>query len=307
MVGKPARDEAKSAVINIRVTPTLKAKLEAHGRIHGRSLSGECEERLLRSMEMTETPSASPETEELLAEVARLIGEIEEATQHKWHEGAMTWAAVAEMMATGPIMARAPRHIGEDDGKLAALYEKAIDLEDERKVIDTELAITGISNALLMLFGRERVDERLAQLNYPTELNERIAAQLDRLQAIKTEMDGVMEKIDAIIEPFREAVENGRRLYDKPKTGLALKSVFNRLSGPSVNALASYALRPAPSAASLRAFHNLTSPPDALALHSLFAPDTGQTKGGLGARFLANPIGRALASPLGGSKRDDDA
>lgn len=230
------RGEAKTAVLNIRVTPTLKAKLEARARMTGNKLSAECEQRLQASMDETEAPKSSEPTRDLLAEIERLVEEIEIATGNPWHTGLGTWAAVAEMLATGPIMARAPSHIGENDSKLAALFKVLDENTAKREEVASELSLLELPPAIQSgIFwpsaDAERIELRDAidALGLPKGIGQRAVARIDDLEAVDESDRQARAKIDAIIEPFRQAIEDGRQLYAKPQKGVALAVTLGRL------------------------------------------------------------------------------
>lgn len=230
------RGEVKTATINIRVTPTLKEKLEAHARIAGRKLSAECEERLLQSMTDTEA-RASQDTEELLCEIKRLIGEIEQATGNEWRKGVATWAAVAEMLATGPIMQRVPPYLTESDRRLDQCYRDLLAAKDERDRLKEMIGLLGIVSVQLMPTLdyilpdrndlREKALDRLPE--HQQENAERLIAKLEELDKRELEL---VEEINEIVEPYQEAILSGRALYPKPPMGIALSAALRRLSPP---------------------------------------------------------------------------
>lgn len=235
------RAEVKTATINIRVTPTLKAKLEAHARIAGRKLSAECEERLLESMTDTEA-RASPDTEELLAEIKRLIGVIEEATGdksigHGWRKNVKTWAAVAEMLATGPIMQRIPPNLSESDKLLEQRYADLVAVDQEREHLAAMIALLGIVSVQLVptlnMIAPNRDDLRSnARDRLPGHQQENAEALIAKLEESDTRKMQLLEEINEIVEPYRDAIERGRALYDRPRKGLALSAALALIDFP---------------------------------------------------------------------------
>lgn len=230
------RGDAKTAVLNIRVTPALKAKLATYSKMGGKKLSAECEGRLQRSIEETEAPRSSEQTRNLLDEIERLIEAIEIGTKNKWHKGVGTWAAVAEMLATGPIMARAPSHIGENDAKLAALYKVIVENTEKREEIASELTLLELppsiqSGIFWPSADAERINLRdtVAAMKLPKGIGQRAVVKIDELEAVDESDRQARAMIDAIIEPFRQAIEDGRRLYTKPQKGETLAATLGRL------------------------------------------------------------------------------
>lgn len=230
------RTDVKTATINIRVTPTLKDKLEAHARIAGRKLSAECEERLLQSMADTEA-RASQDTEELLREIKRLIGEIEEATGNEWRKGVATWAAVAEMLATGPIMQRIPPALTESDNRLDQCYRDLLTALEDRSRVAAGIIILDILPAGAMPILnfpspsrddlRAAADEKLE--GRQRENAERLISEMEELDRRELEL---IEEINQIVEPYQEAILNGRALYPKPPKGRALSAALSRINAP---------------------------------------------------------------------------
>jgi len=276
-----ARGEVKTGTINIRVTPSLKAKLEAHAKIAGRTLSAECEERLLHSMIETEA-RASADTEELLTEIKRLIGEIEEVTgteetnkangRHGWRKGLATWAAVAEMLATGPIMQRVPPELTESDKLLEQRYRDLIAAKEERDRIASMIALMGIVSLQLaptlgvIMPNRDDLRENV-RTRLPEHLQENAEALIAKLEELDTRETQLMEEIRGIVEPYREAIDRGRKLYDQPKKGLALSAALARPR--QTNALASF-----PPISSDGIINALLHPPGESPLPVMFPPMT---------------------------------
>lgn len=244
-MGRPTdRDERKSEVVNIRVTPTLKRKLEAHARIAGRRLSAECEERLAQSMMETES-NATPETRELLSEIQRLIGDIEAQTETKWHIGLGTWKAVQEMLATGPIMERAPSSIGENDDRLKRLLTELHEGYGRQEEIMKGLELVGLVSKTNALMNAVALRDRIRAMQAEQSVKDSLCAVADELDQIEERRAEIWGKIDDLIEPFREAMEEGRRRYPKPVRGITLGAIMARLD-PKPNALMLPTLSPLP-------------------------------------------------------------
>jgi hypothetical protein len=228
-VARPTdRGEAKSEVLNIRVTPTLKAKLETEAKLKGSKLSAECEERLQASMEKTDMVS-TPETRGLLDEIEATIAEIERGTGNHWHQGLGTWAAVAEMLAQGPIVAHAPTHITEGDDELRQLFQEQIQVMDERDRIKNSIDLITGEGGLNWLLGPEAVADQVDAKDYPDGLKTRIKELIEHWARLDKEYVEQNGRIDALLEPLIEAIEQGRASYPKPPTSFVLAAALNRL------------------------------------------------------------------------------
>ena len=222
------RGEAKSEVLNIRVTPALKAKLETEARLKGSKLSAECEERLQASMDETDRAS-TPETQTLLDEIELTIAEIERGTGNHWHQGLGTWAAVAEMLAQGPIMAHAPTHISEGDDELRKLFQEQMEAMDERDRIQTSIDMIVGNGALHWPLGAQAVADQVDAMDYPDEPKERIKGLVEKWSLLDEQYHERNGRVDALLEPLVEAIEQGRASYLKPAASFALAAALNRL------------------------------------------------------------------------------
>lgn len=233
MVRPVERDEQKSAKLHFRVTPALKAKLEVEARLAGRNLSAECEERLWQSMDETDRKS-SPETQTMLAEIEKLIGVIEAATDQKWHAGVKAWAAVQQMLGAGPIIAHAPPQIAESDSKLKKLIKERTSISTERLVIAKSLKIAGIDTSLAMYFappqgGREKLRKQVEELGLPDAIRENAMAAVEALESLDDRERDINERAEKITAPFKRSIEQGRQVYEKPGMGWTLATVLRRL------------------------------------------------------------------------------
>lgn len=221
------RTEVKSAMLNIRVTPALKEKLEAQAKISGRKITAECEARLWWSMEETERPKSSPATQELLAEIEALIEAIEIGTESKWTDHVGTWAAVAEMLASGPIMARAPQEMGDRDKRLEALFAQWHDIATEQATTRKALGIAGI-NSLMALADPDEIAAAVESLELPPAMKQRTLAEVERLAELAGHERTVQADIEEIVGPFRDAIKEGRTLYPKPRRGALLSMALSQ-------------------------------------------------------------------------------
>jgi hypothetical protein len=223
------RAEAKSEILNIRVTPTLKAKLEAEAKLSGSKLSAEVERRLVASMEKSDRAS-TPETRQLLDEIEETISQIEAGTGNRWSQGIGTWAAVAEMLARGPIMARAPSHVTERDEELAQVFSELVGGIQRRDMIREMLSVLAGSTALNWLTGIDAVGERIESSELPDDVKENAAALVAEYRELDRAIDEGFEKVDTILEPIAAAIEDGRSYYVTPPTSFVLRTALKRLA-----------------------------------------------------------------------------
>lgn len=238
MARPKSEGETRTANLNIRVTPSFKEKLKAHAKIAGRLLATDIEERLVRSVRVSES-DVSPETRELANAIAAHVGEIEQATGKRWHEDVRTWAAVAGMLAAGPIMARAPAKAGEQDAALVAHYAQLSAIYDEREEITKRLKFIGADSLLISIVptvgGRDELREYIDRQGYATEQLQRNYAEVDRLEELDSQERELLAAITAIVEPFEAAIEEGRNLSAEVEglKGGALAAALGRIEARS--------------------------------------------------------------------------
>lgn len=237
------RAEQKSETLHFRVTPALKAKLEAEARLSGKKLSAECEERLWASMEESDA-KASPETEELLAAIRRNIFEIEQATGESWKKDVATWTAVRDMLFWGPInelkITNTELLKRLDD---SAASRAAIRTEKQR-IIDV-LAVLGVTASLAptrpgivgLLAGfqpdtapRDDVRSAIEGLaGLSAEQKGKALELVDRLAELDSQEQDADEKRAEIVAPIKEQVEKGRATYERPQLPEALRLALDLL------------------------------------------------------------------------------
>ena len=228
------RNEAKSAVLNIRVTPELKAQLEAHSRMSGSTLSAECERRLLESMQETHRPKPSPETAELLASIERLIGEIELHRGSSWAKGVGAWAAVAEMLRHGPIIEQAPKSIGDEDAKLRHILDQITDVYEECSDIAGRLEVTGATptyiRSVVVPGAADRADlrEHIESLGLPGLSLSRALREIDELEKVDKLYLEHARDLERLLDPIVEAIEQGRNLYPRSSFDTVLGAAITR-------------------------------------------------------------------------------
>lgn len=221
------RHSAKSAFINIRVTPELKAKLEAEASLSGRKLSAECEDRLTRTMGADEAPQSSDATKRLLRDIEAQIQAIEIGTQKSWETDLPTWVAVADMLGEGPINASPPNGVAALDRKFLAVVSDLAGLLVRRHAILSGLSVIGLQSGP---FDKpDDVSAALDQLSLPNEMRVRADQQLEEIQGIDESERELTSRLDELITPVIEAVEEGRQLYEKMPKAPTLRWAFTKL------------------------------------------------------------------------------
>jgi hypothetical protein len=172
---------------------------------------------------------------ELLAAIEQLIGEIEHSTGRKWHEGVGTWSAVQEMLATGPIMERVPRHMTDQDKKVEDLFAELMDLDGERKRQIEMMSLLGLvtpknNHFLRFTTPPHRDDLRaLAADRLPPHQIENANRLIEAFEGLDRREMEIKEEVAELIEPYRQAIQEGRKLYEKPKRGHALSAALSKL------------------------------------------------------------------------------
>lgn len=220
-MGRPlARNERKSETINIRVTPSVKARLEAEAKSNGRKLSAECEERLVQAERWD---GVDKETEELLAGIIGDIRRAQELTGKRWHKDLRTWAMVREALASGEIEQRVPAYdrvntdVRGTDGaadRLVKLTELSRKREFERMVLDRMGVYTVMANDIWPTkTDREETMRRMEGLT--PGYREMAEEALGNLVAVEEEYTQVWDELRLIhreqTEAINEAVDAWKR------------------------------------------------------------------------------------------------
>lgn len=240
--GRPAHydGETKKAAIAVRTAPSVRDKLKAAAEEAGRSVTQEVEARLEASLEK-DAGARSPETERLLNRIAAEIAEVEAATKKRWHKDRKTAGALMEMME------RKAQHWFNvdnpfDDEDVMGAYEKISRAADERKKTVEVLeglgiaatlvptrpgtgdgALSGHVNALMALTSSRAAErEALSRADLRKEI--RVAAELvfDRLEELDREYWAAQDEFTSLTRPYRDAEQEGRKLYRDLRARIAL-------------------------------------------------------------------------------------
>lgn len=133
--GRPSLPEdQKRQQIGVRVSPELKAELEAVAASNGRSVAQEAELRLLQSF----ADGFDPTTTALLRDIGKEIMQVQKATKGRWFKSVKTWGAVAAALERGAFV-RAKPDFAADDEALADAWDHYVEADTEHSQIIAEL------------------------------------------------------------------------------------------------------------------------------------------------------------------------
>lgn len=214
------KDGDKRKAVSFRLDGEAFQHLETAAQSNGHSLGAETERRLAALV------GADEQTVQLLSSIAKEIAEIER-TQRKgrWHKALTSWAAVAHMLRTGPIMLTRPEAAGDDEIVTAA-YDAWQALVSERtKIIDTvaEIGITwtqqpfvpkGLGSGLFAS-GARPLDIRAAERKLIAALDDAEAEAVliekhDRVQELDREIEKAKDAWWQETAPYWEAEKEGQ-------------------------------------------------------------------------------------------------
>lgn len=252
-MARTTRDpEGKRKQVGVRFGPQDRATLEALAKAEGADVSvGKLiEKRTLALM------SADKPTFDLLAAICARISEAQEVAKKahpanqqpdelRWHQDLYGWAAVAEMLARGPIEERRPESIVTDEGYKAAERTK-LQIVGKKKAIMERLSQHGISASLEPsresekrggLFGRvleqydRRGPERAMIDAIPDDESRQAAISLhDELKALDEAEAQESEHASDTVKIFREMEEVGRRLFREHNSNQRFSKMIAGLS-----------------------------------------------------------------------------
>lgn len=222
--GRPAKpDSEKRQQIGVRTSPTLKTDLEQAAAENGRSVAQEAELRLERSFE-AERQAGDAETSRLLNMIANEIAIIQSHTGKRWHRDLMTWAAVQEACAGGPIRRLRPDR-PTDDEVVNEAWNRLWAIEQNKTRIIARLRDAGFYvedyprkvRGGLFFAGSNGDPERSGLRNAielrgdaPTETASHLAS-LDELLAIEKEEREARAAYAAAMQPYIDAEIAGRQ------------------------------------------------------------------------------------------------
>lgn len=123
-------DSEKRQLIGARFDPEHRKQLVDYANSAGISPGAEVEKRILATLAFDEQGL------HLISEIGAEVQAIQAGTGKRWHKDLMTWAAVMDMLRTGPMMQRNPDDPNEDDVVIDA-HRQFRQLSDKRqKLVD---------------------------------------------------------------------------------------------------------------------------------------------------------------------------
>lgn len=218
---KPANE--KRQLVSVRLDPKVRSLLESAAQKSGRSLAGEIERRI------SDLAAVDEETLVLLETLAMQIRDLQQRNVGKrWHQDLKTWAAVAEMMALGPIRDAKPCKPADVEAQDDA-YAPLSEINDRQRNLVRELSDLGILvspekrnptlNRTGSLFGgfksvNSRVLERGAIDVIPDDDIRARAIELhEQLVQLDEEQVEAQERYAEMIRPYIEEEAAGRMMY----------------------------------------------------------------------------------------------
>ncbi len=137
-MGRPKKKpEDRRREATIRLDPEVRIFFEQAAGASGRSFAKELEARLAATVGLDDVGL------DLIAQISKEISRICKVTGENWHDHLLTWAAVSEMLASGPISEFDPAR-AEQDGFVRQKFEELDALEGRRVQLIRQLAEYGI-------------------------------------------------------------------------------------------------------------------------------------------------------------------
>lgn len=248
--GRPAHHpgEVKKAAIAVRTAPSLRDALQAAAKEAGRSVTQEVEARLAASFDQ-DGGRRSPETQQLLNKIAAEIAEIEAEAKAPWHRSRRTAGAVLEMFEKKPQhwirtddpdddelvadaweqwraarekrdeVIRALRGLGvipkaSEGGMFGSSNREAPNYSLFELIKNDDVARAADSESFFnALKKRWRERQVLAKMELPDEIRTGATLLIDRLEELDQEAEAAESKWKNLIQPYFDAVVEGRKLY----------------------------------------------------------------------------------------------
>lgn len=249
----PLPQDQKRQQVNIRLSPADRARLEEIADRRGTALAatagaalaqmidwdraaGEGGMTLKRLDAFTRIGRMDDETIELLDDICAEIKLIQEMTRKRWHKNRRTWAAVAQMLARGPILwRRVDDPMNDDELRQASLDGWAISELKSKKVeaiarlgvvVSARANTSGAVNALLGLGAYDTTSNREGEQaiidalpdTHGREVAQQLFAELLDLDVKEEENNRAFADLH---RPFVEEELAGRDLYKEHRKGVA--------------------------------------------------------------------------------------
>ncbi len=256
-MGRPKLSpEKKRQQVNIRLDPADREHLQNIAERHGLPLAGVAESLLSFAVEIDRQAGESgasakrlerlhaisghdDETLNLLSQISDEIRRIELMTHKRWHKSRRSWAAVAQMLTTGPIRWNRIDSPQEDEllqGVAQAAYENRREktgiVEELRRIgVVVELnpggqsrvgVLAALSRGAMPSRKEERERERAIISALPNADDRKRGEELfAKLVALDVGDKLLQDRMDELIEPYvREELE-GRNMYSEHRRALA--------------------------------------------------------------------------------------
>lgn len=241
-MGRPKKKpEDRRREATIRLDPEVRLFFDQAAKASGRSFAKELEARLAATVGLDDVGL------DLIKRISQEISSICKLTGGNWHEHLLTWAAVSEMLASGPISEFDPAR-PEQDGFVRQKFEELDALEGRRLHLIRQLADYGIGihvrphlfnphslpgAGLAALAGEPYAAARL--------LCQKLDASGDKEEALSLlslicELDLSIEDANAALKealrPYFDETKEGQLLY---RTFLRDEAVRNRQRGEPFN------------------------------------------------------------------------
>lgn len=245
---RPAKaDEDKRKVIGARFGPQERRAIAALASQHDRSVGAEVE--VLAGLFL----DCDHETLALLREIADEIAVISRSGLRpgdepgKWHKHLPTYAAVAEMLAHGPLQRHRPDAPYEDE-YVEAAFKKQRDAIEEKRRLSDQLRAYGISvqparyvpaktaagSALGAVLGRAltagfdyRLTERAGIEAIPDdEIKMAALTMFDRIVELDEEEAAAAVELNDLLQPYLDAEIDGREAYRRFRRERAKEALF---------------------------------------------------------------------------------
>lgn len=206
-------EDKKRQPMSARFDPAVKERLLAEAEANGRSIPAEIEARVVATLGLDLAGL------ELVTRVAAEIAALSRRNLRKrWHIDLTGWAAVAEMMADGPIQEMRPDAPLRDEVVQAA-FIPLLDTYNLKAPIVAKLAEIGVTVALeRKIRGLLRLDNRgfersaINAIPDPALRKESIALH-DELTALDDAYDEQVKAYEEAMQPYRDAERAGREMY----------------------------------------------------------------------------------------------
>jgi len=249
-MARPTRDpEGKRKQVAVRFGPKELARLEELATEAAEKAGKKVSVGNLIETRVSALLSADARTFELLVAIADGVQEAEgvaaavqdDHTRPIWHETLTAWAAVAEMLARGPIERMRPESVTREPSYIDAQREKAAILLRKRQIIK-QLAVFGVSVSEEPTLEKKSVGGLFGAVMRYADLRSRERTMIEAIEdpvrrssaaelhdeIIKLDEDEARENSEAgdMSRLYRDLEEMGRALYRKHNTEKQIANIM---------------------------------------------------------------------------------